>query len=175
MRQVPYLTMTNWSVLISTPPPRYEAGFAPLHRFEESWALGASNTRRTFQGAASTHAEGPNTKQKGRDANIHMAQGERALWWRTVPLSALASPLPASVVAPNRATTPPRLPFPCPLPAVMRQRLSRDLFSGVVEALVAGSPQLNGVEWDCVVLVSSRCEGVGCTRRGDALHATQWL
>lgn len=38
---------------------------------------------------------------------------------------------------------------------VMRQRLSRDLFSGVVEALVAGAPQLTGVEWDSVVLVSS--------------------
>lgn len=38
--------------------------------------------------------------------------------------------------------------------AVMRQRLSRDLFSGVVDSLVEGAPQLVGVEWDSVVLVS---------------------
>lgn len=41
--------------------------------------------------------------------------------------------------------------------AAMRQRLSRDLFSGVVESLVEGAPQLNGVEWEAVVLVSSCC------------------
>lgn len=37
---------------------------------------------------------------------------------------------------------------------VMRQRLARDLFSGVVDALVAGAPHLQGVEWEAVVLVS---------------------
>eukprot|EP00903_Cladosiphon_okamuranus_P010030 g9512.t1 len=36
---------------------------------------------------------------------------------------------------------------------VMKQRLSRDLFSGVVDSLVEGAPQLVGVEWDSVVLV----------------------
>eukprot|EP00752_Nemacystus_decipiens_P008991 g8026.t1 len=36
---------------------------------------------------------------------------------------------------------------------VMKQRLSRDLFSGVVDSLVEGAPQLGGVEWDSVVLV----------------------
>ena len=37
---------------------------------------------------------------------------------------------------------------------VMRQRLARDLFSGVVDALVEGAPHLQGMEWDAVVLVS---------------------
>eukprot|EP00904_Undaria_pinnatifida_P013350 jgi/Undpi1/9145/HiC_scaffold_26.g11603.m1 len=38
---------------------------------------------------------------------------------------------------------------------VMRQRLARDLFSGVVDALVAGAPHLQGVEWEAVVLVKT--------------------
>ncbi|CAM9327631.1 unnamed protein product [Ectocarpus fasciculatus] len=38
---------------------------------------------------------------------------------------------------------------------VMKQRLSRDLFSGVVDALVAGAPQMQGMEWDAVTLVKT--------------------
>ncbi|CBN77424.1 conserved unknown protein [Ectocarpus siliculosus] len=38
---------------------------------------------------------------------------------------------------------------------VMKQRLSRDLFSGVVDALVAGAPQLQGMEWEAVTLVKT--------------------
>lgn len=41
-----------------------------------------------------------------------------------------------------------------PHSTVMRQRLSRDLFSGVVDSLVEGAPQLVSVEWESVVLVS---------------------
>ncbi|CAB1118220.1 unnamed protein product [Ectocarpus sp. CCAP 1310/34] len=38
---------------------------------------------------------------------------------------------------------------------VMKQRLSRDLFNGVVDALVAGVPQLQGMEWEAVTLVKT--------------------
>ena len=37
----------------------------------------------------------------------------------------------------------------------MRQRLARDLFGGVVDALVAGAPHLQGMEWEAVILVSA--------------------
>lgn len=37
---------------------------------------------------------------------------------------------------------------------VMRQRLSRDLFSGTVDTLVEGAQHLHGLEWDAVILVS---------------------
>ncbi|CAM9430764.1 unnamed protein product [Pylaiella littoralis] len=38
---------------------------------------------------------------------------------------------------------------------VMKHRLSKDLFIGVVESLVEGAPQLQGVEWDSVILVKT--------------------
>lgn len=37
----------------------------------------------------------------------------------------------------------------------MRQRLFRDLFSGVVDTLVEGASHLQGLEWEAVNVVSA--------------------